>query len=76
MEAVATAFINVDKCYRNALTPMRKKTIKQLSWDYPPCAGFRERYVGRIVACLKNAIDSLCPICDPNPYHQKGYFKK
>ncbi len=49
---------------------------KQLNWDYPPCVGFRKRYEGRIVACLKNAIGSVCPICDPNPYNQKGYFKK
>ncbi len=45
-----------------------KNTIKPLNWDYPPCAGFRKRYVGRIVACLKNAIGSLCPICDPRSF--------
>ncbi len=56
--------------------PTEKNTIKQLNWDYPPCASFRKRYVGRIVACLKNAIGSLCPICDPNPYNPKGYFKQ
>ncbi len=36
------------------VSPTEKNTIK-LNWDYPPCAGFRKRYVGRIVACLKNA---------------------
>ncbi len=58
------------------VSPTEKNTTKQLNWDYPPCAGFRKRYVGRIVASLKNAICSLCPICDPNPYNQKGYFKQ
>ncbi len=37
------------------VSPTKKNSIK-LNWDYPPCAGFRKRYVGRIVACLKNAI--------------------
>ncbi len=41
------------------VSPTEKNTIKPLNWDYPPCAGFRKRYVGRIVACLKNAIGSL-----------------
>ncbi len=58
------------------VSPTEKTMIKQLNWDYPPCAGFGKRYVGRIFACLKNAMGSLCPICDPNPYNQKGYFKK
>ncbi len=47
------------------VSPSEKNTLKQLNWDYPPCAGFRKRYVGRIVACLKNAIGSLGPVCDP-----------
>ncbi len=58
------------------VSPTEKNTIKQLNWGYPPCAGFRKRYVGRIAACLKDAIGILCPICDPNPYNQKGYFKQ
>ncbi len=62
----------VHKCYRDATA----LPIKHLNWDYPPCAGFKKRYLGRTVTCLKNAIGSLCPICDPNPYYQKGYFKK
>ncbi len=63
------------KMLSRCVSPTEKNTIK-LNWDYPPCAGFRKRYVGRIVACLKNAISSLCPHCDPNPYNQKGYFKQ
>ncbi len=58
------------------VSPTGKNTTKQLNWDYPPCASLRKRYEGRIVACLKNAIGSFCPICDPNPYNQKGYFKQ
>ncbi len=58
------------------VSPTEQNTIKQLSWDYPPRAGLRMRYVDRIVAFLKNALGSLCPICDPNPYNQKGYFKQ
>ncbi len=58
------------------VSPTEKNTIKQLNWDYSPRAGFRKRYVGRIVAFWKNAIGSLCPICDPNKYNQKGYFKQ
>ncbi len=58
------------------VSPTEKSTIKQLNWDYPPCTGFRKGYVGRFVACLKNTIGSLCPICDPNPHNQKGYFKQ
>ncbi len=49
------------------VSPTEKTTIKQLTWDNPPCAGLRKRYVGRIVACFKNAIGSSFPICDPNP---------
>ncbi len=44
------------KMLSRCISPTEKNTIKQLNWDYPPCAGFRKRYVGRIVACLKNAI--------------------
>ncbi len=58
------------------VNPTEKNTIKQVNWDNPPCAGFRKRYVGRIFACFKNAIGSLCPICIPKPYNQKGYFTK
>ncbi len=58
------------------VSPTEKNTIKQRNWDYPPCAGFRKRYEGRIFARLKNAIGSLCPICDPNPYNQENFFKQ
>ncbi len=58
------------------VSPTEKNTIKQLYWDYLPCAGFWKRYVGRIIACLKNAIGGLCPISDPNLYNQKGYFEQ
>ncbi len=68
-----------ERCWEmlsRCVSPTEKNMIKQLNWDYPPCAGFKKRYVGRIVACLKNTIGSFCPICDPNLYNQKGYFKQ
>ncbi len=44
-----------------SVSPTEKNTIKQLNWDYPSCAGFRKGYVGRIVDCLKNAIEIEMP---------------
>ncbi len=40
-----------------------KMAYGQLNWDYPPCAGFRKRYVGRIFVCLKNAVVTLLSPC-------------
>ncbi len=43
------------------VSPTEKNTIKQLNWDYPPCAGFRKRYVARIVARLKMPLAVCAP---------------
>ncbi len=52
------------------------KECSQVDGQEHGSAGFRKRCVGRIVTSLKNAIGSLCPICDPNPQNQKGNFKQ
>ncbi len=65
----------VDKCYRDASALLRKARQNSLT-GIIRLALVLGRYIGRIAACLKNAIGRLCPICDPNPYIQKGYFKQ
>ncbi len=65
MPKTSTLMKAVEKSYRAA----EKTATKQLAWAYLPCADFRKKYVGRIVACFKNVIGSSRAICDQNPYN-------